>query len=78
MPIAQADLEGRLRSAFPSGEIVITDLAGDGDHYRARIVAPEFVGLSRLRRHQLVNRALADILGGALHALALETLAPDE
>jgi stress-induced morphogen len=78
MPIAQADLEGRLRSAFPAADVVVTDLAGDGDHYRARIVSPDFAGLSRLRRHQLVNRALADVLGGALHALALETLAPGE
>lgn len=71
-----ADLESRLRTAFPGAEIVITDLAGDGDHYKARIVSPAFRGLSRVRQHQLVNKALADVLGGALHALALETAAP--
>ncbi len=70
------DLENRLRAAFPDSEIVITDLAGDGDHYKARIVSPAFKGLPRVRQHQLVNKALADVLGGALHALALETLAP--
>jgi stress-induced morphogen len=78
MPIPQADLERRLKAAFPDGEVWVTDLAGDGDHYKARILAPSFAGLSRVRRHQLVNRALADILGGALHALALETLAPGD
>ena len=71
-----ADLEARLRSAFPDAEITITDLAGDGDHYKARIVSPAFKGLARVRQHQLVNKALADVLGGALHALALETAAP--
>jgi stress-induced morphogen len=76
MPMAQADLEQRLRDAFPNAEITVTDLAGDGDHYRARIVSPAFAGLPRVRQHQLVNRALADVLGGTLHALALETLAP--
>lgn len=70
------DLESRLRTAFPDAEIEITDLAGDGDHYKARIVAAAFKGLPRVRQHQLVNKALADVLGGALHALALETAAP--
>ncbi|HRD47783.1 BolA family protein [Brevundimonas sp. UBA2416] len=76
MPMSADDLENRLRAAFPDSEIVITDLAGDGDHYKARIVSPAFKGLPRVRQHQLVNKALADVLGGALHALALETLAP--
>lgn len=76
MPMPAADLEARLRAAFPDAQITITDLAGDGDHYKARIVSPAFVGLPRVRQHQLVNRALADVLGGELHALALETAAP--
>jgi stress-induced morphogen len=74
--MAAADLESRLRAAFPDAEITITDLAGDGDHYKARIVSPVFTGLPRVRQHQLVNKALADVLGGALHALQLETAAP--
>lgn len=78
MPMPVEELDRRLRAAFPEAELTITDLAGDGDHYRARIVASAFQGLSRVRRHQLVNKALADVLGGALHALALETLAPGE
>jgi stress-induced morphogen len=76
MPMPAADLESRLRAAFPDAEIVITDLAGDGDHYKARIVSPVFAGLPRVRQHQLVNKALADVLGSALHALQLETAAP--
>lgn len=76
MPMAQALLEARLRDAFPDAEIVVTDLAGDGDHYKARIVSTQFTGLPRVRQHQLVNKALADVLGGELHALALETAAP--
>jgi stress-induced morphogen len=77
LPLAADDLEARLRSAFPDAQIVITDLAGDGDHYKARIVSEAFRGLPRVRQHQLVNKALADVLGGVLHALALETAAPD-
>ncbi len=75
MPMTQTALEARLADAFPDSEITVTDLAGDGDHYRARIVSPAFTGLPRVRQHQLVNKALADVLGGELHALALETVA---
>ena len=76
MPIAQADLETILRDGFPDAEITVTDLAGDGDHYRARIVSPAFAGLPRVRQHQLVYAALKGKMGGELHALALETSAP--
>ncbi|WP_343698682.1 BolA family transcriptional regulator [Caulobacter sp.] len=78
MPMSHAELEARLASAFPNSEIVLTDLAGDNDHWKARIVSPAFKGLPRVRQHQLVNKALADVLGGTLHALALETAAPAE
>jgi len=67
------ELEARLREAFPDASIAIEDLAGDGDHYRARIVSTRFVGLSRIRQHQLVYAALKGKMGGELHALALET-----
>ena len=76
MPMSQPDLESRLSAAFPDAQITVTDLAGDGDHYKAKIVSSAFAGLPRVRQHQLVNKALADVLGGQLHALALETSAP--
>jgi stress-induced morphogen len=69
-------LRGHLTEAFPDAEIVIDDLAGDGDHYRARIVSSAFAGQSRVKQHQLVYAALKGHMGGALHALALETSAP--
>ena len=76
MPMPADELERSLRVAFPDAEVTITDLAGDGDHYRARIVSPGFAGLSRVKQHQLVYAALKGRMGGELHALALETSAP--
>lgn len=73
MPMPADQLEAELRAAFPDAEIVIDDLAGDGDHYKARIVSAAFVGLPRVRQHQLVYAALNGKVGGELHALALET-----
>jgi stress-induced morphogen len=76
MPISANELETELRQAFPDADIAIDDLAGDGDHYRARITSARFVGLTRIKQHQLVYQALKGKVGGALHALALETAAP--
>ena len=78
MPISQHELHTRLQDAFPGAEIAIQDLAGDGDHYRARIVSEAFRGLTRLRQHQLVYKSLGGSVGGEIHALALETLAPPQ
>jgi stress-induced morphogen len=74
--MSSTDLESYLRTAFPDAEIEIVDLAGDGDHYRARIVSTAFAGLPRVRQHQLVYAALKGRMGGELHALALETAPP--
>ncbi|HEY2051914.1 MAG TPA: BolA family transcriptional regulator [Caulobacteraceae bacterium] len=76
MPMAADDLETRLRRAFPDAVIEIHDLAGDGDHYRAKVVSDAFKGLSRVKQHQMVYSALGGSVGGELHALALETSAP--
>lgn len=76
MPMAAEQLEAELRQAFPDAEIVIEDLVGDGDHYRARITSTVFAGMPRVRQHQLVYAALKGKVGGELHALALETGAP--
>jgi stress-induced morphogen len=74
--MSAADLESELRAAFPDAVIAIDDLAGDGDHYRARIVSAAFKGVPRVRQHQLVYAALKGKVGGELHALALDTAAP--
>ena len=76
MPMSAAVLEAELRAAFPDADIAIDDLAGDGDHYRARITSAVFRGMPRVRQHQLVYAALKGKVGGELHALALETAAP--
>jgi stress-induced morphogen len=76
MPMPASQLEAELRAAFPRAIIAIEDLAGDGDHYKAKIVSSTFAGVGRVRQHQLVYAALKGKMGGELHALALETSAP--
>lgn len=77
MAMDRATLETFLREAFPDASIKLTDLAGDNDHWSAEIVAEDFRGKSRIAQHQLVYAALKGRMGGALHALALSTRAPD-
>ena len=76
MPMSQLALEAALREGFPDATIEIEDLAGDGDHYKARVVSAAFTGLNRVKQHQLVYAALKGRMGGELHALALETAPP--
>lgn len=73
MAMPAAELESLLRRAFPDAEIAIQDLAGDGDHYKAVIRSVAFEGKSRVAQHQMVYAALEGRMGGALHALALDT-----
>ena len=77
MPMAANDIEALIRAALPDAEVEIRDLAGDGDHYAARVISASFAGMSRVRQHQLVYKALGGRMGGELHALQLETAVPN-
>ncbi|XSG82808.1 MAG: BolA family protein [Methyloligella sp. ZOD6] len=76
MAMQASQIEALIRQEFPDAEIEIEDLAGDGDHYKAVIVAEAFRGKSRVQQHQMVYAALQGRMGGELHALALHTKAP--
>ena len=76
MPMDAKEIERLIKAAFPDAEVAIKDLAGDGDHYAAHVVAKEFAGKTRVQQHKLVYDALKGNMGGVLHALALQTSAP--
>ena len=76
MAMAGLEIERLIKEAFPDAQVVVEDLAGDGDHYGARVTSAAFVGKSRIQQHKMVYDALQGHLGGALHALALETIVP--
>ena len=77
MPMDARDIEAMIKTALPDAEVTIRDLAGDGDHYAAEVVAEAFRGKSRVQQHQMVYEALKGNMGGILHALALQTSAPE-
>lgn len=76
MAMAAEEIERLVKERFPDARVEIEDLAGDGDHYAANIVSEAFRGKSRVQQHQMVYDALQGNMGGALHALALKTSAP--
>jgi stress-induced morphogen len=77
MAMAAAEIEAMIRAAMPDAAVEITDLAGDGDHYAAKVTSRAFAGMPRVRQHQAVYNALGGRMGGELHALQLTTATPE-
>jgi stress-induced morphogen len=76
MPMRAEEIEAMIVAAIPDARVEIRDLAGDGDHYAAKVTAESFAGMNRVRQHQAVYAALKGKMGGELHALQLETAIP--
>ncbi|HRO50047.1 MAG TPA: BolA family transcriptional regulator [Hyphomicrobium sp.] len=78
MPMDPREIESLIKTKFPDATVEIQDLAGDGDHFAARVVTSAFKGKSRVQQHQMVYDALGGRMGGVLHALALTTQTPPD
>jgi stress-induced morphogen len=77
MPMNPAEIETLIKDGIPDASVTIEDLRGDGDHYAAYVVSEAFRGKSRVQQHQMVYQALQGRMGNELHALALQTSAPE-
>ena len=77
MAMAAAEIERLIRDAIPDAKVTIDDLRGDGDHYAAHVVSASFKGKTRVQQHQMVYQALKGRMGNELHAMALQTSAPE-
>ena len=71
-------IETLIREGLPDAQVTIEDLRGDGDHYAAYVVSAAFKGKTRVQQHQMVYQALRGRMGNELHALALQTSAPED
>ena len=78
MPMAADDIAALIRAGIPDAEVEITDLAGDGDHYAARVTSASFAGMPRVKQQRAVYAALGHRMGGELHALQLTTACPKD
>lgn len=77
MAMEAGEIEQLIKEALPGAEVTISDLRGDGDHYAAHISSLEFAGKSRIEQHQMVYKALEGKMDEELHALAIQTVVPD-
>jgi len=77
MAMQAGEIESLILAAIPDAKVTIRDLAGDGDHYAAEVISAQFVGKSRVQQHQMVYQALKGSMDSDLHALALQTNAPE-
>jgi stress-induced morphogen len=73
MAIKQEEIHKLLKEGFPDADIEINDLAGDDNHYAAKIKSSKFKGKTRIQQHQMVYASLKGKMGNELHALALTT-----
>jgi stress-induced morphogen len=78
MAMDTAEIERLIKEAIPDAQVQIADLAGDGDHYAAYVLSNAFVGINRIKQHQMVYAALQGKMGSDLHALALQTGVPED
>lgn len=78
MPMAGDEIAALIVARIPDATVEMTDLAGDGDHWAARVTAESFRGMPRLKQQRAVYAALGDRMGGVLHALQLSTAIPQE
>jgi acid stress-induced BolA-like protein IbaG/YrbA len=69
-------VQNLIRQGMPEAKVEVS--GPDGVHFEALVVSPAFAGKLPLARHRMVYATLGDLMGGAIHALSLRTLTPDE
>jgi stress-induced morphogen len=75
MPTSE-ELKERIEAAIPGARVMVDDLTGGGDHFRAEVVSDRFAGLSRIDQHKLVYEVFGAEVGGPIHALSIKTSIP--
>ena len=76
MPMPAEDIVALIEAALPGATVEMRDLAGDNDHWAAKVTAPQFAGKSRVQQHKMVYAAIGEKMGGELHALQVTTVVP--
>lgn len=75
-PMDPNRIQAMIEAGLPGAR---AEVAGaDGVHFEATVIASQFAGKLPLARHRLVYATLGELMGGAIHALALKTLTPEE
>lgn len=73
--VTPEDIKGYIENGLPCEHVQV---AGDGQHFEAIIVSPEFSGKNMVQQHQLVYKALGDRMRQEIHALSMKTYSPED
>ena len=73
--VTPEDIKGWIEQEIPDCRV---EIKGDGQHFYAVIVSPEFAGQNRVQQHQLVYKVLGDRMKAEIHALSMQTMTPEE
>ncbi|MGI9317592.1 MAG: BolA family protein [bacterium] len=73
--VTPEDIQGWISAGLPGTEVTVE---GDGAHFEAVVINPDFEGKSLIQRHQMVYKALGDKMKAEIHALSMKTLTPAE
>jgi len=70
--ISIEEVKRRIEAALPGARVEVGTFSGN-DHFQAVVEAPQFAGKTLVEQHRMVYAAVDDLIGGAMHALALKT-----
>ena len=74
--LSEEFIRERIIEKMPDAEVKVSDLTGGGDHWQVEVVSAVFEGVSPVNQHRMIYDCFADVIGGAMHALALKTRTP--
>jgi len=77
MALEATEIKAMIMEILPDADVQVQDMRGDGSQFAAHVVAKEFIGKNRVQQHQMVYKALKGKIGAELHALSLQTSAPE-
>jgi len=77
MALTAPEIKDMILDVLPDAEVQVEDMRGDGSQFAARVVSKEFIGKNRVQQHQMVYKALKGKVGEELHALSVQTSAPE-
>ena len=78
MGMKREEIEDMILKSIPDANVEIKDLAGDENHYAAKVISKEFANKTKIQQHKMVYDALQGKMGGTLHALSLTTETPND
>ena len=77
MALTAPEIKEMILEILPDADVQVQDMRGDGSQFAANVISKDFIGKNRVQQHQMVYKAMKGKVGAELHALSLQTSAPE-